>query len=518
MNITHLKPVAIDNAPDAAGGCKANQCGSSTAHLAQLPANIRAKVNNHPCFSEDAHHHYARMHVAVAPGCNIQCNYCNRKYDCTNESRPGVVSELLTPEQAIQKVLVVATAIPQLSVVGIAGPGDPLANPRRTFATLDALSQQAPDLKLCISTNGLMLPSLIDRLCAYNIEHVTITINCLDPEIGAQIYPWIFWNHRRIKGRDAAHILIEQQQLGLDMLVARGVLVKVNSVMIPGINDEHLREVSRVVKEKGAFLHNVMPLIAAPEHGTVYGLNGQRSPTADELTALQTACAGNMRMMRHCRQCRADAVGLLGEDRNAEFDLAAIATQSVDYVAAMRQRAEVHANIEKHRAALQQSSVAQVPLTALRNSAPTSAITSPALLMAVATQGGELVNASFNQAREFLIYTVTATHSQLIGVRKSPAQLNTNNDEWQQSSNSLSASGQMTVNTLAGCDAVLCATIGYQAWEQLENARITPNSEYAQQPISTALTAVYCELIAQRPTQQSTQSSKHSIPDLLRTA
>ena len=69
------------------------------------------------------------MHVAVAPACNIQCNYCNRKYDCANESRPGVVSEKLTPEQAAKKVLAVASTIPQMTVLGIAGPGDPLANP-----------------------------------------------------------------------------------------------------------------------------------------------------------------------------------------------------------------------------------------------------------------------------------------------------------------------------------------------------------------------------------------------------
>ena len=75
------------------------------------------------------------MHVAVAPACNIQCNYCNRKYDCANESRPGVVSELLTPEEAVKKVLAVAMEIPQMTVVGIAGPGDPLANPERTFRT-----------------------------------------------------------------------------------------------------------------------------------------------------------------------------------------------------------------------------------------------------------------------------------------------------------------------------------------------------------------------------------------------
>jgi len=53
------------------------------------------------------------LHAAVAPACNIQCNYCNRKYDCANESRPGVVSEKLTPEQAAKKVLAVASTIPQ---------------------------------------------------------------------------------------------------------------------------------------------------------------------------------------------------------------------------------------------------------------------------------------------------------------------------------------------------------------------------------------------------------------------
>ena len=121
----------------------------------------------------------------------------------------------------------------------------------------------------------------------YNIDHVTITINCIDPEVGAKIYPWIFWQNRRIRGVEGAKILIEQQQKGLEACIAKGILVKVNSVMIPGVNDEHLKEVSRVVKSKGAFLHNVMPLIAEAEHGTFYGLTGQRSPTQDELQALQ---------------------------------------------------------------------------------------------------------------------------------------------------------------------------------------------------------------------------------------
>jgi nitrogen fixation protein NifB len=188
-------------------------------------------VKNHPCYSEEAHHYYARMHVAVAPACNIQCHYCNRKYDCANESRPGVVSELLTPDQAMRKIMAVAARIPQMTVLGIAGPGDPLANPERTLETFRQLSEKAPDIKLCVSTNGLALPEQVEELARHNIGHVTVTINCVDPDVGAKIYPWIFWKNRRIKGRKAAKILIEQQQKGLEMLVAKGILVKVNSVM-----------------------------------------------------------------------------------------------------------------------------------------------------------------------------------------------------------------------------------------------------------------------------------------------
>jgi nitrogen fixation protein NifB len=93
-----------------------------------MDERIQQALASHPCFNEEAHRHFARMHIPVAPKCNIQCNYCNRKYDCSNESRPGVTSEVLTPEQAVEKVRTVKARIPELSVIGIAGPGDPLAN------------------------------------------------------------------------------------------------------------------------------------------------------------------------------------------------------------------------------------------------------------------------------------------------------------------------------------------------------------------------------------------------------
>ncbi|MDK2776187.1 MAG: nitrogenase cofactor biosynthesis protein NifB [Pseudomonadota bacterium] len=485
-----LNVIGQENAAADGSSCASGSCGSSNDQMSHLPQDIQDKVKNHPCYSEEAHHYFARMHVAVAPACNIQCHYCNRKYDCSNESRPGVVSEVLTPEEAVMKTKAVAANIPQMTVLGIAGPGDPLANPQRTFETFRMLSEQAPDIKLCVSTNGLALPDAVEELSKHNIDHVTITINCVDPAVGAKIYPWIYWNNKRIYGEKAAKILIRQQQKGLEMLVAKGILVKVNSVMIPGVNDDHLKEVSRIVKQKGAFLHNVMPLIAEAEHGTFYGIMGQRGPSPEELQDLQDECAGDMNMMRHCRQCRADAVGLLGEDRGEEFTLDKIAAMDIDYNEAMKKRAVIHAGImeELDEKEAKRKRLAAVSVPAVEATVP--AATRPAL-MAVATSGGGLINQHFGHATEFLIYEAAPKGVRFIGHRKVD-QYCIGGDTCGEKESALDGS----IRALKGCEAVLCSKIGYEPWSLLEEAGIVPNGEHAMEPIEEAVMAVYREMVS----------------------
>ncbi|KAF7599521.1 MAG: nitrogenase cofactor biosynthesis protein NifB [Candidatus Dactylopiibacterium carminicum] len=482
---------SILGSPLSAGGCSSARCGAATSQTDQLPASLQQRFQDHPCYSEEAHQYFARIHVAVAPACNIQCNYCNRKYDCSNESRPGVVSEVLTPEQAVKKTLIVAAEIPQMSVLGIAGPGDALANPGRTFEVFRELSRRAPDIKLCLSTNGLMLPQYVDEIAAANIDHVTITINCLDPEIGARIYPWIFWNHRRVQGREAAEILIAQQQKGLEMLVARGILVKVNSVMIPGINDEHLKEVSRVVRAKGAFLHNVMPLISEAEHGTHFGLTGQRGPTPEELKNLQDACAGEMSMMRHCRQCRADAVGMLGEDRGSEFSLARIDALQIDEAfeqAARQRRAEVreaiHAELEAKRATRHGGKAEVLSFTPLARGRPVQ--------MAVASSGSGVINQHFGHAREFLIYEASSKGVRFLGTRRAAQYCGGEVECGEHEADNTLA---RTIAILADCEVILCSRIGIEPWRKLEEAGIRPDTEHAMESIEGSVFAVWRQML-----------------------
>ena len=477
VSIDQIKTLgAVLQLPASGGGCGAQggegkaSCGSS-AGAQDMPAHIWDKVKDHPCYSEEAHHHFARMHVAVAPACNIQCNYCNRKYDCSNESRPGVVSQKLTPEQAVRKVLAVANQIPQMSVLGIAGPGDALANPKKTFETFRLLQEQAPDIKLCLSTNGLALPDWVDEICKYKVDHVTITINMVDPLVGAKIYPWIFWKHQRITGVAAATILHERQMLGLEMLAARGVLTKVNSVLIPGVNDKHLIEVNREVKRRGAFLHNIMPLISEAEHGTVFGLTGQRGPSAAELKAVQDACMGGANLMRHCRQCRADAVGLLGQDRSEEFTQDKVDQMEVVYDLERRRAYQNKVALER---AAQQAAKQQ----ALAAAAAIKAKQDIKVLLAVATKGGGRVNQHFGHVSEFQIFEVSATKAQFVGHRRVDHYcLGGYGDDDQLPS---------VLRAINDCHAVLVAKIGACPRDELALAGIEPVDSYAGQFIEQA--------------------------------
>jgi nitrogen fixation protein NifB len=419
------------------------------------------------------------MHAAVAPACNVQCNFCNRKYDCSNESRPGVVSERLLPEQAAKKVLAVASTIPQMTVLGIAGPGDPLANPEKTFRTFELVANFVPDIKLCLSTNGLMLPDHVDRIAALNIDHVTITINMIDPNVGAKIYPWVFYNHKRYTGVEASRILSERQLLGLEMLTARGILCKVNSVMIPGINDQHLVAVNKAVKSRGAFLHNIMPLISAPEHGTFFGLNGQRGPTAQELKLLQDSCEGEMNMMRHCRQCRADAVGLLGEDRSAEFTTEKVMAMEVTYDLASRQAYQE--KVEVKRQAVVAARNAELATLAGERS-------DISILIAVATKGGGRINEHFGHAREFQIYEVSTAGSKFVGHRRV--------DNYCQGGYAEEDSLETVVRAINDCQAVFVARIGGCPREGLKSAGIEPVDRFALEYIEQSAIAYFKEYLA----------------------
>ncbi|OPY53584.1 MAG: molybdenum cofactor biosynthesis protein A [Methanosaeta sp. PtaU1.Bin060] len=275
------------------------------------PEQLR-RIREHPCFSEQACHAFGRMHLPVAPKCNIQCKYCVRSFDCVNESRPGVTSQVLTPVEALERVDQVLEKHHYIKVVAVAGPGEPLAN-EETFETLRLVGEKYPNMILCISTNGLLLPDKIRELDRLGVCNITVTMNAIDPEIGQQIYDYVIYKGKRYEGLEAATLLRDQQLKGIEEALKLKKILKVNTVLIPGINDRHVFDIARKIKAMGVFIHNVMPLIPQYKFAHI------KPPSPEEKRKIQEELGKIIKQMRHCRQCRSDAIGRLGCDVQQEF-------------------------------------------------------------------------------------------------------------------------------------------------------------------------------------------------------
>lgn len=333
-------------------------------------------IERHPCFNDRSRHTFGRIHLPVAPKCNIQCNYCNRKFDCLNENRPGVTSRVLTPHQALHYLDRALELSPNISVVGIAGPGDPFANPEETMETLRLVRQKYPDMLLCVATNGLNVLPYIEELAELGVSHVTLTINAVQPETGAEIYAWV--RHRKKVYRDskAAELLLDNQLEALGMLKQKGVTAKVNSIIIPGINDRHVIEVAKTVSELGADIFNALPYYNTEE--TLF--ENIPEPHPELVTAIQEKTAQYLPQMKHCARCRADAIGIIGQENNDEI---------------MKQLKEA----------------AELPRKPGENRP----------YVAVASMEGVLINQHLGEADRFLIYGMEKSNSRPFLVESRPA-------------------------------------------------------------------------------------------------
>lgn len=255
----------------------------------------------HPCFNEQAHAHVGRLHLPVAPHCNIQCAFCERRV-CANLTmqHPGWAERLLSPGEAVELVRHLVQTHPRASfVVGIAGPGEPLYN-AETFQTLALLQENFPSLPRCLSTNGLLLEEKLPWILELGVKALTVTVNAPDAAVGERIYLWARVQGRIYRGREGAELLIASQFRGIRAALAAGLAVKVNTVLIPGVNDEHVARLAWCLRELGVLLMNLMHLIPSGQ------MKNLRVPTCEELQKARRECEEALPQFRRCQHCRAD--------------------------------------------------------------------------------------------------------------------------------------------------------------------------------------------------------------------
>ncbi|MDR3217251.1 MAG: radical SAM protein [Clostridiaceae bacterium] len=256
----------------------------------------------HPCFGEKQSGN-GRVHMPVAGMCNIACRFCRRAFN-VSEQRPGVAERLMTAEEAVARVGEAKALCKELTVAGIAGPGDALAS-AESLKALRLIHERYPELILCISTNGLLLPSVAEELKAVGVRSVTVTVNGVNPATVTKIVSEIRFDGKVFTGERAAEILIANQLDGI-RAAKEFAAVKVNTVLIPGINDDGIGETARAVGEAGAILLNVIPLIPEHEFAQI------SPPDCDMLSKAREEVEKYLPVFRHCARCRADACGVPG--------------------------------------------------------------------------------------------------------------------------------------------------------------------------------------------------------------
>lgn len=258
----------------------------------------------HPCYNCNQKK-LVRVHIPLVMQCNMKCNYCNRKIGCINENRPGVTRQILSEEE-IENYFesAISKYKEKLRIVGFAGPGEVLTDIEKLKKVIKIVSKKE-GIEMCLATNGLLLPFYAEELLKLGVNYFTVTMNAYTIETAKQIYSYIEYQGERIYGENAVRILLENQKEGIRKICKYGGICKINVVAINGINVDEIKDIMEFGARNGAYIGNIIPLLLVD--GTSFSEHNLMSEL--EIDKLRCSMEKKLRQMKHCKRCRADAVG-----------------------------------------------------------------------------------------------------------------------------------------------------------------------------------------------------------------
>lgn len=181
------------------------------------------------------------LRLSITDRCNLRCRYC-----MPNEGVPPTAHDDLLRYEELLRIAAAAVSLglDRFKVTG----GEPLV--RRGCTDFIRALKALPGVKqVTLTTNGLLLPPLLDELCAAGLDGVNISLDTLD---NAQ--------YRQLTRR--AHTADEV--LDAVRLCAARLPTKVNAVLLPETADQliPLAELSQTLPVDVRFIER-MPLGAA---------------------------------------------------------------------------------------------------------------------------------------------------------------------------------------------------------------------------------------------------------------
>ncbi len=257
---------------------------------------------NHPCFGITSRRKVGRLHLPVAPRANVRIRFAEN-------GNPGPA---MLPEAAVAWLEQVINDGAQVDVVGITGPGDPLAVPEPTLRTLRLVREKYPDISLCLTTSGIGGDILADELADTGLSHITVLVDAVTPEVAEKLYAWIRPSTKTLPLVEAAKVLMNEQAKAVTAFKRVGLTVKVNTTVYSGHNAGHVEEVAAAMATLGADIMAVVPYLPADEAGDHPAESGM-----ELLSTVRDRASRHMNLMPAWDECGEDIVGLSKPEKNA---------------------------------------------------------------------------------------------------------------------------------------------------------------------------------------------------------
>lgn len=184
------------------------------------------------------------LRLSVTDRCNLRCRYCTYWRDW--KKLPS--GEILSYEELLRLATIAGKM--GISKVRITG-GEPLV--RRGLVDFIGKLHHVPGItKVCLTTNGVLLPELASALHEAGLRHLNVSLDTLRRE-----------RYRRITGRDN----LPEVLAGLEQAASLGFQpLKINCVVLRGINDDEVLDLALLARDhpwQVRFIE-LMPTVSQP--------------------------------------------------------------------------------------------------------------------------------------------------------------------------------------------------------------------------------------------------------------
>ncbi len=200
------------------------------------------------------------LRVSLTDRCNLRCSYC-----MPPEGLPWLPAPSVLTDDEVVRLLTVAVGQLGVTEVRFTG-GEPLLRPG-LVKIIAAASGLTPRPRLSLTTNGIGLDRLAGPLRDAGLDRVNVSLDTLDPDRFAQLA------HRR-RLPDVLTGLAAAADTGLTP-------VKINAVLLRGINDSEAGDLLRFALAHGYQLRFIEQMPLDPQHGW----DRSQMVTADEILA-----------------------------------------------------------------------------------------------------------------------------------------------------------------------------------------------------------------------------------------